>query len=129
METDSHPPATDRATEALGAQGITAPGPVLLQIVRDAIALNEEQLPAGDGRRRFEPADLVADRPELVDRTSSTLQGDDLRNETALLVADVPNKVLRYLEERRLREHPEVTHPVASLGWRRRPVPRRRMSR
>jgi hypothetical protein len=44
------------------------------------------------------PAELLADTPELIDRTTGSLQGDDLVRETAYLVADVLNKVLRYLE-------------------------------
>jgi hypothetical protein len=38
MDIESPMPSQDRAVEALNAQGITAPGPRVLQLVRDAIA-------------------------------------------------------------------------------------------
>jgi hypothetical protein len=60
---------TDKALEALRAQGITSPGPKLLEAAADAIAREEEQLPAGVRVHELDPAELLADTPELEGRS------------------------------------------------------------
>jgi len=78
----------DQAQEALKAQGFTAPGPKLIQRVMDAIARDEEGMPAGERFHRFDPAELLADTPEL----------GDLANAPDA-IADVLTKALRYVND------------------------------
>jgi hypothetical protein len=68
MDIESPMPSQDRAVEAVHAQGITTPGPVLLGLVRDAIAREAEGLPGGERRHQLDYAELLADTPELMDR-------------------------------------------------------------
>jgi hypothetical protein len=74
MDIESPMPSQDRAVEALHAQGITAPGPVLLGLVRDTIAREAEGLRGGERRHQLDYAELLADTPELMDRTEGPLE-------------------------------------------------------
>ncbi len=96
MDIDPSAPATDRAVEALSAQGIATPGP-LLQHVRDAVARDAEELPAGERTHPFDYAALFADTPELIDRTEGPLK--DPGTAMSYVMAEVINETLRYLEE------------------------------
>ena len=61
-----------RAREALQAQGFESPGPPLIHVV-DAFMREEEGLPAGVRTHRLDYAELLADPPELIDRTEGPL--------------------------------------------------------
>ena len=80
------------AREALNAQGIEAPGPMLIGRVADAIARVEEGMPGGE---RHYPIDtgIFVDTPELVDRTEGRI--DD--NAALSVVEAVLNGALRYV--------------------------------
>jgi hypothetical protein len=64
----------ERARKALEAQGFKAPGPKLIEFVTDVVARAEEGMPAGWRRHQFDAAELLADTPELLDRTEGTLK-------------------------------------------------------
>ncbi len=82
-----------------GAQGegITTPGPLLLQHVRDAIACDAEELPAGERTHAFDYAAILADTPELIDRTEGPHK--DPGTAMSYVMAEVITETLRYLEE------------------------------
>jgi hypothetical protein len=91
--------SSDRACEALEAQGFKAPGPKLIEHVMDAIA-REEESPVGASASTPSTAhELLADTPELVDRTEGPLTDG---TETARLVAGIINEP-RALRVRRRR--------------------------
>jgi len=83
-----------RAREALEDQGFKAPGPLLIQHVTDALAREQEGTPAGDRVFKFDYAEMLADTPELIDRTEGPLTNPG--NEMGRVVADVLTKALRY---------------------------------
>ncbi len=84
-----------QAREALKAQGFKAPGPKLIQHVMDAVARREEETPAGERVHKFDYAELLADTPELMDRTEGPMTNPGF--ETANAIADVVNKALAYV--------------------------------
>ena len=83
-----------RAREALEAQGFRSPGPVLIEQVRNAIARNEEQTPAGIRTHQFDAAVLLADTPELLDRTEGPLH--DPGAAVSRVLTDVVTKALHH---------------------------------
>jgi len=83
-----------QAREALKAQGFKAPGPKLIQHVMDAIARDEEGMPAGERHHGFDPAELRTDTPELGD-----LAGAPGATEMSYAIADVLTKALRYVND------------------------------
>jgi hypothetical protein len=85
----------ERAREALKAQGFKAPGPKLIEHVTDAIARREEGQPAGERTFRFDFAGLLADTPELVDRTEGPLT--DPGTEASYVIAGILNTAIAYL--------------------------------
>ncbi len=90
-------PTEQRAREALAAQGFKAPGPKLVERVMDAIARAEETTPAGVRTHQFDYAELLADTPELVDRTDGPLK--DPGTEVSYALADVFNRAIEYVFE------------------------------
>jgi hypothetical protein len=84
-----------RAREALEAQGFKTPGPKLIEEVLDAIGREEEVQPAGVRIHKFDYAELLADTPELVDRTQGPLT--DPATATSTAIADVLNKAIAYV--------------------------------
>jgi hypothetical protein len=85
-----------RAREALEAQGFTKPGPKLIREVMDAIAREEEGRPtAGERVHNVDYAELLADTPELLDRTGGPLTTPG--PETAAVLADVLNKAIAHV--------------------------------
>jgi hypothetical protein len=66
----------ESAVAALEAQGFRSPGPKLIERVMDAIGRVEEETPAGERRHEYDYAELLADTPELVDRTEGPLNDD-----------------------------------------------------
>jgi len=87
----------ERAREALEVQGFHDPGPKLIQLVMDAVARREEETPAGERVHKFDYAELLADTPELVDRTSGPLTAPG--TETSYAIANVLNKAMAYLDD------------------------------
>jgi len=87
---------TQQAREALEAQGFRAPGPQLIQRVADAIE-HADTGPAGERHHQFDYAELLADTPELIDRTEGPLT--DPGTATSHALADVLNKALEYARE------------------------------
>jgi hypothetical protein len=83
----------DKAREALEAQGFESPGPQLLQRVTDALAREEEGIPAGVRTFSLDPREMLADTPELLDRIHGP--GTQMQQ----VVADVITKALRYVLE------------------------------
>jgi hypothetical protein len=77
----------ERAREALEAQGFREPAPMLIAHVADALAREQEGRPAGVRTHEFDYAALLADTPELVDRTEGRLT--DPGTETSYVLADV----------------------------------------
>ena len=93
---------TDRAREALEAQGFNDPGPKLTGLVMDAVAREQEETPAGVRIHRLEDADLrelLADTPELEDHP---LKSPTTPNWGEVL-ADIINEAKNYIlhDERR----------------------------
>jgi hypothetical protein len=62
-----------RAREALEAQGIRNPGPELTRLVVDAIASEQEGAMPGERTHQVDYAVLLADTPELLDRTTGPM--------------------------------------------------------
>jgi hypothetical protein len=85
----------ERACEALEAQGFKTPGPKLIEEVLDAIAREEEGLPAGVRIHKFDYAEFLADTPELGDRTQGPLT--DPATATSTAIADVLSKAIAYV--------------------------------
>ena len=86
--------SSDRACEALEAQGFKAPGPKLIEHVMDAIAREEESPVGGERIHTFNYHELLADTPELVDRTEGPLTDG---TGTARLVAGIINDAKAYV--------------------------------
>src|SRR5215208_919910 len=84
-----------RAREALDAQGFTNPGPKLIELVTDAIARHEEDTPAGERIHQFDYAELLADTPELLDRTEGPMTNPG--GATSDVIADVITRALDYV--------------------------------
>lgn len=84
-----------RAREALESQGFKTPGPKLIEEVLDAIGREEEGQPPGVRIHKFDYAELLADTPELVDRTQGPLT--DPATATSTAIADVLNKAIAYV--------------------------------
>ncbi len=85
---------TQQAREALEAQGFRAPGPKLIQHVADAIERAGTTSPAGERIHEFDYAELLADTPELIDRTEGPLTAPG--TETARVLADVINEAVEH---------------------------------
>lgn len=87
---------TQQAREALEAQGFKAPGPKLIQRVADTLE-QADDAPAGERRYQFDYAEVLADTPELIDRTDGPMT--DPGTETSYALAEVLNKAYTYVSE------------------------------
>jgi len=86
-----------RVREGLQAEGITKPGPKLVALVSDALARAQEELPAGVRMHGFDAGELLADTPELIDRTTGPLEQP--RTEMSNVIAELLNEVVAALLE------------------------------
>ena len=87
-----------RAREAFKAQGFEAPGPKLIEEVMNAIAREEEGQTAGVRIHQFDNAELLADTPELVDRTEGPQT--DPATETSIAISGVLHEAIGYVFDR-----------------------------
>jgi hypothetical protein len=85
----------DQAREALAAQGFTRPGPKLIELVVAAMAREKEGPPAGVRRHGFDPGELLADTPELLDRTTGPMTNPG--TEMSFAAADVITNAMAHL--------------------------------
>jgi len=81
-----------RAREALEAQGFNAPGPKLVDELMNAIAKEEEAEAAAVRVHQFDYGELLADTPELADRTDGPLT--DPATATSKAVAKVLDEAI-----------------------------------
>jgi hypothetical protein len=87
----------DLAREALEAQGFRAPGPKLVRLVTDAL-VREEELAGAEARTDpFSFSAIVADTPELLDRTEGPLT--DSRTELSRVISGVLTEAIRFVLE------------------------------
>ena len=85
------------AREALEAQGFKAPGPKLVRLVTDAL-VREEELAVAEARTEpFSFTEILADTPELMDRTDGPLT--DSRADIARVLSGVLTEAIRYVLE------------------------------
>ena len=85
----------ERAREALEAQGFNAPGPKLVDEVMHAIAREEAGQAGGVRIHQFDYAELLADTPELVDRSEGAQT--DPATETSKAISGVLHEAIGYV--------------------------------
>jgi hypothetical protein len=88
----------ERARAALEAQGFDAPGPKLVDEVTNAIAREEAGSTGGVRIHQFDYAELLADTPELVDRTEGPQT--DPATETSIAISGVLHEAIGYVFDR-----------------------------
>ena len=85
----------DLVSEALEAQGFKAAGPKLVRLVTDALVREQEVAEARSNPFSF--SEIVADTPEILERTEGPIRDSPL--EISRVLAGVITEAIRYVLE------------------------------